>query len=348
MKNMSSLLFLAAISLHFVAALSESCDKPSAVFAFGDCYLDSGNNNQFITICRSDHKPYGLNLPGNVASGRPTDGELTADILISGLGIKKQLPAYLDPGLTDEDLLTGATFAFSCSGLDDLTARQASVPCLTKQFEYFKKAVERMQRKVGEKAAAQVLHDALFFVSGGTHDMLNNFYMLPSKKLVSLPHFLSLMLGNVERIHSMGGMRIGVMGMPPIGCIPVDVTSNSIGVKRACVSQHNSDAQDYNSQLKALTQSLQVSLSGTKIVYVDIYTPMMDIINNPKKFGMEKTIEGCCGTGLVEMGPLCNQHSNVCKNPSKYVFWDAVHPSKATNMLLAKYIKHKALPDLLS
>lgn len=37
------------------------------------------------------------------------------------LGVKPVLPAYLRPGLTQEDLLTGVSFASGGSGFDPLT-----------------------------------------------------------------------------------------------------------------------------------------------------------------------------------------------------------------------------------
>jgi len=39
------------------------------------------------------------------------------------LGVKKNMPAYLDPDLKDDDLLTGVSFGSGASGFDPLTAR---------------------------------------------------------------------------------------------------------------------------------------------------------------------------------------------------------------------------------
>ena len=45
----------------------------------------------------------------------------------SSLGIKQLLPAYLDPNLTPEDLLTGVSFASGGSGYDSLTPKIAVI-----------------------------------------------------------------------------------------------------------------------------------------------------------------------------------------------------------------------------
>lgn len=40
----------------------------------------------------------------------------------SALGVKDTLPAFLNPSLTSQDLVTGVCFASGGSGFDDLTA----------------------------------------------------------------------------------------------------------------------------------------------------------------------------------------------------------------------------------
>lgn len=64
--------------------------------------------------------------------------------------------------------------------------------------------------------------------------------------------------------------------------------------------------------------------------------------------GLEATLEGCCGTGSLEMGPFCNELEPTCDDPSKYLFWDAVHPTQATYEVLVKHFQHGVLPKLVS
>ncbi|KAF4376762.1 hypothetical protein F8388_025633 [Cannabis sativa] len=55
--------------------------------------------------------------------------------------------------------------------------------------------------------------------------------------------------------------------------------------------------------------------------------------------GFLETRKGCCGTGLFESAMLCNALSiGTCSNASNYVFWDAFHPTEATNAVLAPQI----------
>lgn len=58
---------------------------------------------------------------------------------------------------------------------------------------------------------------------------------------------------------------------------------------------------------------------------------------------MKKTLEGCCGSGVFEMGPLCSRLDRPCAKPSEYVFWDAAHPTQAAYAVLTKLLKTKVL-----
>ena len=60
--------------------------------------------------------------------------------------------------------------------------------------------------------------------------------------------------------------------------------------------------------------------------------------------GFVQTLQGCCGTGLLEMGPVCNVLDPTCPDPSKYLFWDAVHLTQAAYRFLAESGLRNVLP----
>ncbi|MCE0481415.1 hypothetical protein HAX54_039175 [Datura stramonium] len=51
---------------------------------------------------------------------------------------------------------------------------------------------------------------------------------------------------------------------------------------------------------------------------------------------------GCCGTGLFEMGYLCNKLNPLtCTDANKFVFWDAFHVTHKTNHIISDFLmKH--------
>uniref|UniRef100_A0A0D3D743 GDSL esterase/lipase n=1 Tax=Brassica oleracea var. oleracea TaxID=109376 RepID=A0A0D3D743_BRAOL len=87
--------------------------KVSALFAFGDSILDTGNNNHLRTQIKCN-VPYGRNFVGGKATGRFGNGRVFADIIVvllcsaaEGLILKPLVPAYHDPNLSNSDLPTG-------------------------------------------------------------------------------------------------------------------------------------------------------------------------------------------------------------------------------------------------
>lgn len=77
-----------------------------------------------------------------------------------------------------------------------------------------------------------------------------------------------------------------VAGLPPIGCLPIQETLAFQDPKnRKCLENQNSDSQNYNHKLTKLLHDLQALLPGSKIHYIDIYNPLIDMIDHPKKYG---------------------------------------------------------------
>jgi len=55
--------------------------------------------------------------------------------------------------------------------------------------------------------------------------------------------------------------------------------------------------------------------------------------------GFEVVDEGCCGTGLIEGAITCNAFTPVCSHPSKYVFWDVIHPTQRSYYFLFQSVR---------
>lgn len=50
-------------------------------FVFGDSLVDNGNNNNLVTQAKVNYPPYGIDFPGQNATGRFTNGENSADMI---------------------------------------------------------------------------------------------------------------------------------------------------------------------------------------------------------------------------------------------------------------------------
>ncbi|GMH11217.1 hypothetical protein Nepgr_013058 [Nepenthes gracilis] len=118
--------------------------------------------------------------------------------------------------------------------------------------------------------------------------------------------------------------------------------------ERTCLDDQNSDAELYNLKLQKLLPHIQASLTGSRIVYADIYKPLMDLISHPQRHDIEVIDRGCCGTGYFETGGLCNWITPTYKNASEFVFWDSVHPTESSYQYIYAYLMREIGPKLMN
>ncbi|CAL0315601.1 unnamed protein product [Lupinus luteus] len=323
----------------------------SSILAFGDSTVDSGNNNYILTLGKVNHFPYGKDFPGHVPTGRSSNGKLVTDLLASYLNIKDYVPPFLDPNLSNDQLLTGVCFASGGAGFDDFTSVSLGGGAISmlNQLELFKVYVTKLKGIVGEDKAVQILGDALVVISAGTNDFVNNFYDTPTRKMMfnmdMYQDFLQYKLQIfIQDLYDLGCRKFGIGGLPPIGCLPAQITLKH-SMDRKCVEDENSDSKLYNLKLIERLPQIQALLPGSRLVYGDIYGPLINLITQHEKYGLEITNRGCCGTGLIEAATLCTELTPVCNDASKYVFWDSLHVTEVTNQYIAKYLETQALPQ---
>ncbi|CAI0542694.1 unnamed protein product [Linum tenue] len=152
-----------------------------------------------------------------------------------------------------------------------------------------------------------------------------------------------------QELYGLGARRIGVVGAVPIGCVPLQRVVFGGGLlERNCSEDSNEAAKLFNSKLSPAVSSLNRQLpAGAKIVYFDIFSPVLSLIQNPAPHGFEEATRGCCGTGNVELGIFCLV-PGTCTDANKYVFWDSVHPvEKAAGIIAGQTFDPASLRTLL-
>uniref|UniRef100_A0A7N2KNR4 GDSL esterase/lipase n=1 Tax=Quercus lobata TaxID=97700 RepID=A0A7N2KNR4_QUELO len=348
----SIIIFIHILSISTTTSKSLTLPKFQAILIFGDSTVDTGNNNYIHTVLKANHAPYGKD--SQVPTGRFSNGKLIPDLVASLLGIKDNVPPFLDPNITNDELRTGVCFASAGSGYDNWTVDISKVIPVMKQIDYFKNYMERLKGFVGNDEAMKIINGSLVLISAGTNDFILNFYDIPSRRIEftidEYQHFLLEGMKNfVEELHNLGLRTMIIAGLPPIGCLPIQITSRFklLPNDRRCLESENLHSRTYNQKLVKLLPKLQESLPGTLFAYADVYEPLNDMINNPQKYGFVQTNRGCCGTGFVETGPLCNEYSKLCANASQYLFWDCIHPSQAGYQYLSNDLVKKILSHLV-
>ncbi|PWA60366.1 GDSL-like Lipase/Acylhydrolase superfamily protein [Artemisia annua] len=341
--NVNMILFGLLVSL-----VNLPTDVAAAVIAFGDSNVDNGNNNDIVTMGKANFLPYGKDFEGGKPTGRYTNGKSLSDIMAEKLCSMKYLPAYLNRSIQDEDLLKGVTFASGGSGYDPLTSKPMNVLTLLDQLVLFEEYIGKLERIVGEEAARDIIENAFFIIVSSSNDWAISYIGAPLRSFqYDVPTYAKLLVtlarNFIQDIHKLGAKKILVFSTPPIGSFPLARTMAG-GPHRMTVNKYNEAAKSFNSMLKCQLQLLGKSLPESRLYYVDFYYPLLNIIENPQKYGLQVTTRGCCGTGIIELSILCNKFISTCPDRNKFLFWDCVHLTERGYKIFVDQI----MPDLLS
>ncbi|XP_077231375.1 GDSL esterase/lipase At1g58525-like isoform X1 [Tasmannia lanceolata] len=333
----SSMLSLLVLLLQILlpTALNHGYNRSEvpALIVFGDSIVDPGNNNILTTLVKCNFPPYGRDFLQHKPTGRFSNGKIPSDMIASALGIKELLPAYLDPQLKPQELLTGVSFASSGAGYDNLTAQIMSVLSLWDQLELFKEYIEKLKAITGEERAARIVSHSIYIVIIGTDDLANTYFGTTLRRAhYNVASYADFLVGSAssfyQELYKLGARKIGISGLPPIGCVPAQRTLAG-GIYRDCEASYNQAAINFNLKLSKAVEVLNTELSGSTMVYIDIYTSFLNLIQRPFDYGFMETSTGCCGTGKLEVAIFCNDlNPYTCTDVSKYVFWDSYHPTE--------------------
>ncbi|KAH9611634.1 hypothetical protein KSS87_016094 [Heliosperma pusillum] len=217
---------------------------------------------------------------------------LATDLIASYAGIKQSIPAYFDPSLSLDDLITGVSFASSGSGYDPLTAAKTNVIDMSKQLEYLEEYKIKVKNMIGEKRMKDLMKSSVFVISCGTNDIMYTLGGVHSLlQPYTAPTYLHFMLEKtksfIQGLREEGAEKIVVVGLPPVGCLPAVISSHAITPfkPRRCVESLSSIAIDFNHMLVHQLNIMQASQPTSMLVYADIYAPLLDQINYPIKYG---------------------------------------------------------------
>lgn len=317
------------------------------MIVFGDSLVDQGNNNYLFSIARCDYLPYGVDYPGG-ATGRFCNGRIISDFLSQLMGTEPILPC-LSPQMNGDRLLTGANFGSAGCGIADNTGSmfigRLTIP---RQLEMFGQYQNALQKLIGQSAAAELIRNAIYNINVGGNDWINNYVASSSRTPASdyTDFLISTYAQHLKKLYSMGARKIVVTNIGPIGCAP-SMLNRFNPPDGQCVDTLQQYAMHFNGALKLLLDQLTGELPGSLFVYSNGFDMMMDFIKNPKAYGFEVVNEGCCGQGKYKGYLTCTRLSSYCRDRTKYLFWDAFHPTETTNMLIAKRVFYGPTSDIM-
>ncbi|KAG0537057.1 hypothetical protein BDA96_03G115100 [Sorghum bicolor] len=104
-----------------------------------------------------------------------------------------------------------------------------------------------------------------------------------------------------------------------------------------CNETINSAIDIYNRGLLAMVKRFNSrgGLRGAKFVFLDAVQSGKDLVANAAAHGFTVLDRGCCGVGRNNGQITCLPLQRPCDDRSKYMFWDAFHPTEAVHRIYA-------------
>ncbi|CAE5960162.1 unnamed protein product [Arabidopsis arenosa] len=274
-----------AISLYLEAKFSHDGDNNvTALFLFGDSFLDAGNNNYIntTTLDQANFPPYGQTFFG-LPTGRFSDGRLISDFIAEYANLPL-IPPFLEPGNSQKKLY-GVNFASAGAGALVETF-QGSVINLRTQLDHYKK-VERLWRtKFGKEESKKRISRAVYLISIGSNDY-SSLFLTNQSLSISMSQHVDIVIGNlttfIHEIYKIGGRKFGFLNVPDLGCFPA---LRILQLKNdSCLRDASRLANMHNIALANLLFKMQRQVKGFKFSLFDMNKSLRVRMQHPSKFG---------------------------------------------------------------
>ncbi|KAM7260775.1 hypothetical protein ACFE04_026250 [Oxalis oulophora] len=280
-----------------------------AIYAFGDSYIDSGNERILNNV--KPQLPYGIDFNHSTPTGRVTNGRTMLDFLVSGAGI---LP-------------------------DTITPEKSKIMNLGEQVDNFERTLESLKSQFdGEESFNKYLSKSLFFINIATNDF-GFTYKVKNDPKNPIPHevyagsLTEELSKQLERLHKIGARKFFLNNAIPMGNIPFVI--GFLGQPDANLGKL---VPLYNTRLGVDLQKLQSKLEGFQYTIGDLYKVIMDAIEKPSTYGFQNPMSPC----LAPNKPLRSDRNDA-------VFFDIIHVTEAMHVLILKrYINEPSLVSPIS
>ncbi|KAL1555939.1 GDSL esterase/lipase-like protein [Salvia divinorum] len=278
-------------------------------FLFGDSQFDNGNNNLLLTNAKANYRPYGIDFPGAVPTGRFTNGKNIADFLAQLLGFSDPIPPFAST--RGSAVIRGLNYASGAAGILDISGiRLGDRISMNRQLANHRAAAGQIAALFRNRAAADS-------------------YLPFSRQLRSL--------------YNLGSRKVAVFGIGLIGCIPQEISLYPITNGSPCVDPINIAVGLFNNRLVSLINDLNANLPNARFTYINSTSIAL---GDPSLIGVKVVNAPCCEVQRPGAGApgQCLPNGSVCSNRDEYIFFDNFHPTQIAYNVTASRSYRALLP----
>ncbi len=160
--------------------------------------------------------------------------------------------------------------------------------------------------------------NALYAVWGGGNDMRD--LVGNANPVTGIASALGALEGLLQNLIGLGAKTFLVPNLPDLGMIPEHRDS----VRQASATQVS---EAWNAGLLDMLLGLS---DQADIYFLDVFSTFNDLLTNPAQYGFVNTTGQCRSLGFLALT------ENSCANADTWVFWDAIHPTRAAHALLGR------------
>ena len=129
---------------------------------------------------------------------------------------------------------------------------------------------------------------------------------------------------NIHALHGAGAKTFLVWRAPNVGVTPAIRTLDSMMPGAAQLATQLTQA--FNAGLDGAVTQLS-ALPGIRIVRLDAYRLLNDLVADPAAFGLTDVATACVTPNVPPF---------TCGRPDEFLFWDGIHPTSAAHAIIAQ------------
>jgi phospholipase/lecithinase/hemolysin len=166
--------------------------------------------------------------------------------------------------------------------------------------------------------------DALYTIEMGGNDIRDALVAYPSGSGAILQAAVISIASNIGRLYAGGARTFIVWRAPNVGLTPAIRTLDHL--RPGAVQLGTGLTGAFNTGLDGAVADLS-KLPGIRIVRLDAYGLLNNIVDHPEAFGLTDVTSPCVTPNIAPF---------TCDRPDEFLFWDGIHPTKAVHAIIAQ------------